>query len=1576
MILTIWRYLLGVLVLLVVLLPEASEAQVPTPLAQPNLDLRYGESGVTALALPDGGAIVTHRGRIVGGDIESPQLFRVLPNGSIDPAWVVRPNGIIMALAVAGDELYLAGAFTEINDASRRGLARLSVVTGELSEWNPNDGSTVSPGLSFRALAVVDDALYVGGNFTQVGITSRMGLAKIDRQTGDLDLTFNPAVTGTVEAIRSDNVALFVAGAFSAINGVPRANAAKISLTEGILDAAWAPSFNSDIRAIEVDAGWLYAVGCFSQVNGTSRNRVARIATSGDGAIDSTWHPAPNGVCVNAVDVDANHVYLGGEFTQLGGNSRTRVGRVSKTGSGMLDAEWTPIPDGAVTGVRNLSGGSVLITGQFVEFNGEYQPGVARVDASSGASLGPAVYSEGGGIVRQLVAAPDGGIYVGGSFDRVAGAELMRRGVLRVTPAGELDTSWALPLSGDRISNAFAMALAANADHLYIGGAFSIPGLPDGTNLIRVNHEGVIDTSWTPGPTSQFNFQVQVNAMAIDSESGTIFVGGSFSQIGGQDRSRLAEIDLVTGQATAFNPGLNGEVRALLLDGDDLYVGGGFTTIGGVDRQRLAKLDRNGVVDTHFVADANNSVRGLLLGPGDTLYVGGWFSNISGFSRTGLARLFRSSGAPDPSWGTFPNGWVYGLSAASDGFYLGGDFAEVGGVARARVARVSHQGVVAPLFAPGGDHWIRIKTALEQGSKVTLGGWLNWFESAPGIRRGMAAFPLNATPIAPVLTITSSLPNNTQPHQFYRVEVNGVAGGLPLVNQLITVDCDSGAFCEAFLDSQGNGGCELASLTPGTRTLTARFGGTELLLPATTTGTHQVAGIAATPPANPAFDLRSPGFMGGFLNPGMVRTADGKLVIAGTFNRVGDSPQRGLARLLPDGSADPGFRADVLGGVVRSVAADASNNLFAVGSFGHINNVFRPRLAKLNSEGNVIPAWVPARTDVNVEFAHVDSAGDLIVGGFLFGSGSPIVVRQSLIKLSGVDGQELNFDVTVTRTSTSPLVRVSGDDSYLYVYGQFDEVNGVPRRNLARLSLTGELDLNWDPSPDFLVRSVVPDGAGGVYVAGDFTEIANQNARARLVRLSSTGTVVAAFNPAPSSSVETVIRDGQSLYVGGFFGNIGGLFRPVQAKIDATTGAADAGFQPQGLTPSRFQRLGDALWAPINIFTMTATDVRFMGALRQDAISGQELQTATLTRPAEILALARQPDGATLIGGRFARLGSSQRNLVRITPEGVFDTGFAPPLAAALSVRALMVRGNGDIYVGDDVGLRKLDAGGGIDPVFASPNSAVLSLADAGDGLIAGGFFTTVGSPAVDRNRIAKLDYETGAAVAGWDPDADASVRALAIGPDGAVYLGGDFTIISGQPRARLAKLHPDGSLNSLWQPQPNSSVNALLVDGADVYAGGFFSAINGITRRGLAKFAAGNGALADWAPGGTTAFPIVYALARAQDGGILVGGQFRTMGGAFRSNAAKIDPVTGLADPLWNPSLDGPVFAILAGYGNTPAASRLTEIEQNIAMGGSFEFQGATPMPGFVAVPSVGRPTTDGLFCDRFATPGCVPPL
>src|SRR5207253_1701889 len=98
-------------------------------------------------------------------------------------------------------------------------------------------------------------------------------------------------------------------------------------------------------------------------------------------------------------------------------------------------------------------------------------------------------------------------------------------------------------------------------------------------------------------------------------------------------------------------------------------------------------------------------------------------------------------------------------------------------------------------------------------------------------------------------------------------------------------------------------------------------------------------------------------------------------------------------------------------------------------------------------------------------------------------------------------------------------------------------------------------------------------------------------------------------------------------------------------------------------------------------------------------------------------------------------------------------------------------------------------------------NDTVQAILPLPDGkAIIGGDFTFVDGTA--RNRIARLNANA-TLDSSFDSASSASgtVYALALQPDGRLLLGGAFTNVNGLPRYGIARLNPDGSLDTAFAP-------------------------------------------------------------------------------------------------------------------------------------------------------------------------------
>ncbi len=93
------------------------------------------------------------------------------------------------------------------------------------------------------------------------------------------------------------------------------------------------------------------------------------------------------------------------------------------------------------------------------------------------------------------------------------------------------------------------------------------------------------------------------------------------------------------------------------------------------------------------------------------------------------------------------------------------------------------------------------------------------------------------------------------------------------------------------------------------------------------------------------------------------------------------------------------------------------------------------------------------------------------------------------------------------------------------------------------------------------------------------------------------------------------------------------------------------------------------------------------------------------------------------------------------------------------------------------------------------------------------------------------------------------TIYALEKDPEGGFWIFGDFTLVNGESRLRVARLNASGSLLS-QKFDANGVVRAARIIGNSIYLGGDFTTIGGLSRNKLAEINMVSGSLSDWNPG------------------------------------------------------------------------------------------------------------------------------
>ncbi len=687
-----------------------------------------------------------------------------------------------------------------------------------------------------------------------------------------------------------------------------------------------------------------------------------------------------------------------------------------------------------------------------------------------------------------------------------------------------------------------------------------------------------------------------------------------------------------------------------------------------------------------------------------------------------------------------------------------------------------------------------------------------------------------------------------------------------------------------------------------------------------------------------------------------VTQPDGKIIINGNFTSYGWISRNYIARLNANGSLDTSFSGGTTtDNFINSIALQPDGKILIAGLFTNYEWTNRNYIARLNANGSLDTSFSGGTmADNEIYSIALQPDGKILIAGLFTSYGW--TNRNYIARLNANGSLDTSFSGGTMFDNEVAYIALQPDGKIL-VNGLFTSYNWVTRNGLARINSDGSLDTGFSDGDmdDSTIKSIALQPDGKILIGGYFT-IYNWEVRNRLARLNANGSLDTSFSGgtmAMNVINSIALQPDGKIVIGGLFTSYNWVTRNRLARINPN-GSLDTGFSGGTMADNDIHSIAlqpDGKILIGGLFTSYNNIVRFfLAKINTDWSLDTSFYDRTMANNI-ITSTAIQSDGKILIGGLFTSYnGITHNRLARINPDGSLDTSFSGGTMADNTINAMALQPDGKILVGGAFTsyngvtrnrLARINPDGSLDTSFSGGSMAmggdISAIAIQSDGkVLIGGAFTTYNG--VTRNRLARINPDGSLDTSfSWGSMANLIINAMALQSDGKIVIGGAFTTYNGVTRNRLARINPNGSLDTSFSggSMANSAVNALSVQSdGKIIIGGWFTSYNWITRNRLARINP-NGSLDTSFSGGSMANLIINAMALQSDGKILVGGLFTSYNGVTRNSLARIN-----ADGSLDTSFSGRTMA-----GGTMAGTNIYSItlqpDGKAIIGGDFKTYG-----------------------------------
>ena len=371
-------------------------------------------------------------------------------------------------------------------------------------------------------------------------------------QPGALDLRFDPG-TGANGMVKCAYVLpdqkILICGKFTSYNGTPVGRMARLH-PNGTLDTTfnigsgftslpgW-PGIGSNVQAVNSIAlqadGKILVAGSFDTINGQFAGRIVRLHP--DGAIDTSFHTGRGiGTIANKIVVQPDQkIVIGGIFSTYDSLPYNYIVRINPDGS--VDTTWNAGPgaNGSVDELALQPDGKILIGGDFTMYGGngvnylQFRLARANTDGSRDITFSQAGASRS---VLGIALRPDDHIVIGGRFTYYE--SVAHNGFAILLPGGTLDAFQTGTGANEDVEK---VCLLNNGNILLAGNFTSFNNNPAG-RVARLLSNGTFDSNFNTGTGANDH----IYAMALQSSTNGILIGGDFTSYNGISRHRIARL--------------------------------------------------------------------------------------------------------------------------------------------------------------------------------------------------------------------------------------------------------------------------------------------------------------------------------------------------------------------------------------------------------------------------------------------------------------------------------------------------------------------------------------------------------------------------------------------------------------------------------------------------------------------------------------------------------------------------------------------------------------------------------------------------------------------------------------------------------------------------------------------------------------------------------------------------------------------------------------------------------------------------------------------------------------------------